>query len=94
MFGYYIEITKANLMNAELEKYERKQTLANAERFITPELKELETQILEAEEKSVDLEYQLFLAVREEVKKAIQSLQTLAKSLSTVDVLQKFCNDQ
>ncbi|MDA9460440.1 DNA mismatch repair protein MutS [Enterococcus mundtii 3F] len=90
VFGYYIEITKANLMNAELEKYERKQTLANAERFITPELKELETQILEAEEKSVDLEYQLFLAVREEVKKAIQPLQTLAKSLSTVDVLQSF----
>ncbi len=55
VFGYYIEITKANLGNAELEKYERKQTLANAERFITPELKELETQILEAEEKSVDL---------------------------------------
>ncbi len=45
--------------------------ISNAERFITPELKELETQILEAEEKSVDLEYQLFLAVREEVKKEI-----------------------
>ncbi|MGM9903566.1 MAG: DNA mismatch repair protein MutS [Enterococcus sp.] len=90
VFGYYIEITKANLANAELEKYERKQTLANAERFITPELKELETQILEAEEKSVDLEYQLFLAVRDEVKKAIQPLQSLAKSLSTVDVLQSF----
>ncbi len=90
VFGYYIEITKANLANAELEKYERKQTLANAERFITPELKELETQILEAEEKSVDLEYQLFLAVREQVKKAIQPLQTLAKSISTTDVLQSF----
>ena len=90
VFGYFIEITKANLANTELEKYERKQTLANAERFITPELKELETQILEAEEKSVDLEYQLFLAVREEVKKAIQPLQTLAKSISTADVLQSF----
>ena len=90
VFGYYIEITKANLANATLEKYERKQTLANAERFITPELKKLETQILEAEEKSVDLEYQLFLAVREEVKKAIQPLQILAKSISTVDVLQSF----
>src|SRR5699024_3264690 len=88
VFGYYIEITKANLGNAELEKYERKQTLANAERFITPELKELETQILEAEEKSVDLEYQLILAVREEVKKAIQPLQVLAKAISAVDVLQ------
>ena len=90
VFGYYIEITKANLANVELEKYERKQTLANAERFITPELKELETQILEAEEKSVDLEYQLFLAVREEVKKAIKPLQILAKSISTADVLQSF----
>lgn len=90
VFGYYIEITKSNLANLEEGKYERKQTLANAERFITPELKELETQILEAEEKSVDLEYQLFLAVREEVKKAIQPLQTLAKSISAVDVLQSF----
>ncbi|MFV0560674.1 MAG: DNA mismatch repair protein MutS [Enterococcus sp.] len=90
VFGYYIEITKSNLGNLEEGKYERKQTLANAERFITPELKKLETQILEAEEKSVDLEYHLFLAVREEVKKAIQPLQTLAKSLSAVDVLQSF----
>ncbi|KAF1297838.1 DNA mismatch repair protein MutS [Enterococcus sp. JM4C] len=90
VFGYYIEITKSNLANLEEGKYDRKQTLANAERFITPELKELETQILEAEEKSVDLEYQLFLGVREEVKKAIARLQKLAKSLSAVDVLQSF----
>ena len=62
VFGYYIEITKANLGNLAEGRYERKQTLANAERFITPELKKLETQILEAEEKSVDLEYQLFLS--------------------------------
>ena len=68
-FGYYIEITKANLAGLEEGRYERKQTLANAERFISPELKKLETVILEAEEKSVDLEYQLFLEVREEVKK-------------------------
>lgn len=90
VFGYYIEITKANLANLEEGRYDRKQTLANAERFITPELKELETQILEAEEKSVDLEYQLFLEVREEVKKAIGRLQSLAKSLSAIDVLQSF----
>ena len=69
VFGYYIEITKANLAGLEEGRYERKQTLANAERFISPELKKLETVILEAEEKSVDLEYQLFLEVREEVKK-------------------------
>ncbi|BCA86616.1 DNA mismatch repair protein MutS [Enterococcus saigonensis] len=90
VFGYYIEITKANLANLAEGRYERKQTLANAERFITPELKKLETQILEAEEKSVDLEYQLFLAVREEVKKAIMRLQKLAKAISSVDVLQSF----
>ncbi|MGM0137763.1 DNA mismatch repair protein MutS [Enterococcus sp. DIV0755b] len=90
VFGYYIEITKANLGNLAEGRYERKQTLANAERFITPELKKLETQILEAEEKSVDLEYQLFLAVREEIKQAITRLQKLAKALSEVDVLQSF----
>ncbi|MGM0214628.1 DNA mismatch repair protein MutS [Enterococcus sp. AZ109] len=90
VFGYYIEITKANLPNLEEGKYERKQTLTNAERFITPELKKLETLILEAEEKSVALEYNLFLTVRDEVKKAITRLQKLAKSLSATDVLQSF----
>lgn len=90
VFGYYIEITKANLGNLEEGRYERKQTLANAERFITPELKKLETMILEAEEKSVDLEYRLFLEVRETVKNEIQRLQKLAKQLSMIDVLQSF----
>ncbi len=90
VFGYYIEITKANLGNLAEGKYERKQTLANAERFITPELKKMETLILEAEEKSVELEYQLFLEVREQVKQAIDRLQLLAKTISTVDVLQSF----
>lgn len=90
VFGYYIEITKANLGNLEEGRYERKQTLANAERFITPELKELEKLILEAENESVDLEYRLFLEVREEVKKAIDRLQTLAKAISCADVLQSF----
>jgi DNA mismatch repair protein MutS len=90
VFGYYIEVTKSNLANLEEGKYERKQTLANAERFITPELKEMETLILEAEEKSVDLEYQLFLEVREQVKANIDRLQKLAKTISAVDVLQAF----
>lgn len=90
VFGYYIEVTKSNLANLEEGKYERKQTLANAERFITPELKEMETLILEAEEKSVDLEYQLFLEVREQVKANIERLQKLAKTISAVDVLQAF----
>lgn len=90
VFGYYIEVTKSNLTNLEEGRYERKQTLANAERFITPELKKLEKLILEAEEQSVDLEYHLFLEVREEVKKAIARLQRLAKAISSVDVLQSF----
>ena len=91
VFGYYIEITKANLAGLEEGRYERKQTLANAERFISPELKKLETVILEAEEKSVDLEYQLFLEVREEVKKSILRLQKLAKAISAV--VTKFCDN-
>lgn len=90
VFGYYIEVTKANLHLLPKENYERKQTLANAERFITPELKEMEALILEAEEKSVDLEYDLFIAIREEVKKYIPRLQKLAKQVSEIDCLQCF----
>lgn len=90
VFGYYIEITKANLAVLEEGKYERKQTLTNAERFVTPELKEMEALILGAKEKAIDLEYQLFLEIREQVKAVIQPLQQLAKALSTLDVLQAF----
>lgn len=90
VFGYYIEVTKANLNLLPEGRYERKQTLANAERFITPELKETERLILEAEEKSQDLEYQLFLEVREQVKTTIGRLQKLAKALAATDVLQSF----
>lgn len=90
VFGYYIEITKSNLANLPEGLYERKQTLANAERFITPELKEKETLILEAEEKSLALEYELFTKVRDEVKQYIDRLQLLAKTVATIDVLQSF----
>lgn len=90
VFGYYIEVTRANLQSLELDRYERKQTLANAERFITPELKEKEALILEAEEKIDDLEYDLFVAIREETKTYIAKLQQLAKALSMLDVLQSF----
>lgn len=90
VFGYYIEVTKANLASLPQERYQRKQTLANAERFITPELKEMEEKILAAEEKSVDLEYQLFLTVREAVKKQIAPLQTLARGVATLDCLLSF----
>ncbi|WP_274853966.1 DNA mismatch repair protein MutS [Bacillus methanolicus] len=90
VFGYYIEVTKANLHLLKDGQYERKQTLANAERFITPELKEKETLILEAEEKSIELEYQLFVELREYVKEYIPRLQALAKTVSELDVLQCF----
>ncbi len=90
VFGYYIEVTKANIHLLEEGRYERKQTLTNAERYITPELKEKESLILSAEEKSVDLEYELFLGIRERVKEYIPRLQKLAKSVSELDVLQCF----
>ena len=90
VFGYYIEVTRANLHHLEEGRYERKQTLTNAERFITPELKEKEALILEAEEKSTELEYDLFSAIREHVKEYIPRLQKLAKMVSELDVLQCF----
>ncbi|WP_277677874.1 DNA mismatch repair protein MutS [Gracilibacillus dipsosauri] len=90
VFGYYIEVTKANLHLIPEGRYERKQTLTNAERFITNDLKEKEKLILEAEEKSVELEYQLFLEIREKVKQYIPALQKLAERISEIDVLQCF----
>lgn len=90
VFGYYIEITKANLSKLDDERYDRKQTLTNAERFITPELKEKESIILEAEEKSKALEYELFIEVREQVKEHIERIQNLAKTVAQIDVLQSF----
>lgn len=70
VFGYYIEVTKANLDLVPLE-YTRKQTLANAERYITGELKERETEILTAEERVIELEYELFTNIREQVQRAL-----------------------
>ncbi len=90
VFGYYIEVTKANLHLIPEGRYERKQTLSNAERFITPELKEKETLILEAQEKSVELEYEIFTDIREQMKQYIPNLQHLANQISQVDVLQSF----
>ncbi|MEH7155834.1 DNA mismatch repair protein MutS [Neobacillus drentensis] len=90
VFGYYIEITRANLHLLEEGQYERKQTLSNAERFITPDLKEKEALILQAEEKCGELEYELFTEIREMVKEQIPRLQALAKTISELDVLQCF----
>ena len=90
VFGYYIEVTKANLAKLPKDRYQRKQTLTNAERFITPELKEKEDLILGAESKAYELEYQLFVAVRDQIKDQIKRLQSLAQALAKLDVLQSF----
>lgn len=90
VFGYYIEVTRANLDSIPEGRYERKQTLTNAERFITPELKDKEQIILEAEQKSTDLEYALFKEIRELIKEQIERLQNLAKQVAEIDVLQSF----
>jgi DNA mismatch repair protein MutS len=89
VFGYYIEVTKANLDKVPAH-YTRKQTIANGERFITPELKEMEGKILGAEERSVKLEYELFQRVREEVLGQLAMLQRTAASLAQLDVLGSF----
>jgi len=86
VFGYYIEISKSNL-NMVPEDYIRKQTLVNAERFITPELKEVESKILGAEDKSKALEYQLFQKLRSFVLDFTEKIQESAVSLAKIDVI-------
>ena len=89
VFGYYIEITQSNLDKVPAN-YVRKQTVANGERFITPELKAMEGKILGAEERSVKLEYDLFLRVREEVLGQLPPIQATASALAQLDVLGSF----
>jgi DNA mismatch repair protein MutS len=90
IFGYYIELTKSNIHLADESRYVRKQTLANAERYITDELKEKESLILSAEDESLVLEYELFTQVREEIKTYIPLVQKLAKQISELDVFISF----
>ena len=91
VFGYYIEVSKGqtHLVKDEFG-YDRKQTLANCERFTTPLLKEKENIILGAEEKIINLEYKLFMDIREVVKRYIGKLQKIAKIISEIDMLQSF----
>src|SRR5439155_218171 len=89
VFGYYIEVTKANLEKVP-QHYVRKQTIANGERFVTPELKEMEGKILGAEERSVKLEYELFQRVREAVLGQLAEMQQTAAALAQLDVLGGF----
>ena len=91
VFGYYIEVSKGmtNLVKDEYG-YERKQTLSNCERYISPILKEKEALILNAEEKIVELEYQLFVEIRDKIKEYIPRIQEIAKVISEIDVMQSF----
>ena len=91
VFGYYIEVSKGmtNMVKEEYG-YERKQTLSNCERYISPILKEKESMILNAEEKIINLEYDLFISIRDKIKEYIPRLQEIAKVISEIDVLQSF----
>ena len=91
VFGYYIEVSKGQThLIKEEYGYDRKQTLANCERFTTPLLKEKENIILGAEEKIINLEYKLFMDIREVVKRYTAKLQKIAKIISEIDMLQSF----
>ena len=91
VFGYFIEISKGNIPLVKEEYgYERKQTLSNCERYISPILKEKEALILNAEEKIIELEYQLFTEIRNKIKEYIPKLQTISKVISLIDVMQSF----
>jgi len=86
VFGYFIEITKSNLANVPA-RYTRKQTTVGGERFITPELKEMEAKILGADERARNLEYALFVKLREEVLRELGPLQQTAEAIATLDVI-------
>ena len=91
VFGYYIEVTNS-YKDMVPDTYIRKQTLANAERYITPELKELETRILTAKDRSVAIEYELFNDVRENVALNLDRFERTAKAIATLDVLVSLAN--
>ena len=89
VFGYFIEVTKSNLSQVP-DRYIRKQTLANCERYITEDLKRLENEILGAEEKVINLEYNAFVGIRDEIEKNVQRVQKSANIISILDVLASF----
>ncbi len=89
VFGYYIEVTKSNLDKVPAH-YIRKQTIVNGERYITPELKEVESKILGAEERSKKLEYEIFIEVRQQVLSATFQIQEIANAIAQLDVLASF----
>ena len=91
VFGYFIEVSKGAMgLVKEEYGYERKQTLSNCERYISPILKEKEALILNAEERIIELEYQLFIDIRDKIKEYISKIQEISKIVSEIDVLQSF----
>src|SRR5206468_6797214 len=86
VFGYFIEVTKSNLASVP-PHYTRKQTTVGGERFITPELKEMEAKILGADERARNLEYQLFQQLREETLGELAPIQQTANAIATLDVI-------
>ncbi len=90
-FGYFLEVSRANSSMVP-DNYIRKQTLTNAERYITPELKTHETEVLSAETKVVDLEYQIFCDLRDYANEFVEAIRSVAKDLSVIDVLLSFAD--
>lgn len=93
VFGYFIEVTKSYLPLVKEEfEYTRKQSISNAERFVTPELKEMEAKILSANDKMVSLEYEIFVQIREYIKKDVHLIQDVANIVAQVDVYQSLAS--
>jgi DNA mismatch repair protein MutS len=86
VFGYYLEVTKSYLKDVP-ENYIRKQTLANCERYVTPELKEMEAKILNADEQVMKLEYELFLEIRDFISRHVKRIQETAYNIAVIDVI-------
>jgi len=86
VFGYFIEVTKSNIKSVP-DYYIRKQTLSNCERYITPDLKEMESKILGSEEKMVTIEYELFIGIREEIRANVKRIQDTSRRIAKIDVL-------
>ncbi len=90
VFGYYLEVSKSFINKVPQDRFIRKQTLANGERYITEELKNLENQIVGSQERIVNLEYEIFSNIREEIEKSVKRLQMAANIISKIDVLCSF----
>ena len=89
MLGYYFEVTKSNIPKVQ-DHFHRRQTLTNSERYYTDELKEMENQILSAEDDLLEFEYKIFIEIRETIKKEVDRIQRVSREISKIDVLNSF----